>query len=94
MGTEAFFLRTSPRLVRVTVLISSVPDQIWSSWSPTWTSTLAPAWETPRQICCQDTQMTPLAETLRFTQSLPRRLSRALSVRRSRSGCDGVTGGG
>ena len=34
---------TSPRLVRVTVLRSSAPDQVCSNWSATWTSTLAPA---------------------------------------------------
>ena len=47
------------------------PSQTWITRSVTCTSTWWPAAALPRQICCHDTEITPLLPARRATQSSP-----------------------
>ena len=96
LGIEAFFFLTSPADLRATVLSNWLPSQTWITRSVTCTSTLAPAAALPRQICCHDTEITPLAPARRATQSPPVRSSPVL-VSMGRAGlarCENRSTGG
>ena len=71
LAREACFFRTSFPLARRTVLMSSPPSQICSVGPSTWTSSRRPARCLPQLICCQVTEMTPLAATRLEIQPSP-----------------------
>ena len=84
-----FFFLTSPVVERRTLLISSFASQTSKSFSRIRTSTMAPARCLPTLKTWLDTEIVPLTETVRFTQSSPERSSVVARRSRASGGAEG-----